>query len=428
MADYKVTVKKKNEAYIIVNSDEPSILLEIQEKFSFMVDGYKFNPRYKAGWWDGRIRLFNAMRKELPAGLYWELKAFCEKSGYELEDNGEFGDTSVSLAEVEKFITDLKLPFKPREYQIKSFLKCIRRGRLLLLSPTASGKSLIIYLLYRWYNVKTLLIVPSITLVNQMESDFFEYGLEEDVHKIYGGQEKYTEENLTISTWHSISKMSPEYFSQFDMIIGDEAHTSKAKEFSNIMAKSEEAKYRFGTTGTLDDTKVNPMVIQGHFGETYRSTSTHEMMERGEAADLTIKVLVLRYPKEDRKIAKGTYQHEIDWICANEKRNKFIKNLVKSLNGNTLMLFRYVEKHGRVLENILSDLDKPKYWISGATDKDEREEIRKIVNTETDCLLQATEKTCGTGMNIPNLRNLLFLLKQKYKHYKISDVPSEFLM
>jgi superfamily II DNA or RNA helicase len=422
---YKVIVKKVDESKIYVDSDEPGVLYELHDHFSFFTEGYKFSPKFKAGFWDGKIKLFHLGKKTLPAGLIGELKKFCESRNYILEDDNSFSEYSVSLYEVEEFIKGLNLPIKPRKYQIKSFIKCIRKGRLTLLSPTSSGKSLIIYMLIRWYNLKTLIIVPTISLVNQMAGDFEEYGYEEEVHKIFGGQEKYSDEMVTVSTWQSIYKMKEqEFFEQYDVVIGDECHLSKALEFSKIMEKLYTTKYRFGTTGTLDDSKVNPLIIQGHFGEVYKSISTAEMMEQGFAATLSIKALVLKYDEADSKAAKGTYQEEIDWICRSEKRNKFIKNLVKSLDGNVLVLFNYVEKHGRVLEEYFNThiTDRDIYWISGVTSADDREEIRKIVNGKEKSILLASIKTSGTGINVPNLNHIVFVSPSKAKVQTLQNI------
>ena len=128
---------------------------------------------------------------------------------------------------------------------------------MLLLSPTASGKSLIIYVILRWLQEsdykRGLLIVPTTSLVEQMYKDFEDYGYDSEqyCHRQYSGKDKHTNKFLTITTWQSIYKNPGEYFEQFDFVLGDEAHQFKAKSLTTIMTQLVNAKYRIGCTGTL---------------------------------------------------------------------------------------------------------------------------------------------------------------------------------
>ena len=85
--------------------------------------------------------------------------------------------------------------FSPRDYQIDGVYDALRHNRKLLISPTASGKSLMIYSVVRYYSdkqQKILLIVPTTSLVEQMYKDFEDYGWDAQsyCHKIYSGREK----------------------------------------------------------------------------------------------------------------------------------------------------------------------------------------------------------------------------------------------
>jgi superfamily II DNA or RNA helicase len=114
--------------------------------------------------------------------------------------------------EADEFITKLKLPHEVRDYQKKAFIYAIRNRRGLLVSPTASGKSLIIYLITRYLKGKTLIIVPTISLVSQMFKDFKDYGLDSEtyMHKITAGADKESNKPIIVSTWQSIYKMPKE--------------------------------------------------------------------------------------------------------------------------------------------------------------------------------------------------------------------------
>lgn len=254
-----IILHKLNESFIKIQC-ERHFAQELHEYFSFRVPGFQFVPAYKNKLWDGYIRLFSLRDATLYAGLIPYVEKFCKERDYTLEiDSGLAVTENFSINEANVFIKTLNLPYEVRDYQLKSFVHAIRNKRMLLVSPTASGKSLILYLIVRWIQEsgykKGLLIVPTISLVHQMFKDFQSYGYNSDnnCHMIYQGQDKNTNKFLTISTWQSIYKNDPEYFHQFDFVLGDEAHQFKAKSLTTIMVNCINASYRIGCTGTLSN-------------------------------------------------------------------------------------------------------------------------------------------------------------------------------
>ena len=413
MAD-NITIEPYNHVHHRIVCDA-SIAMELSEHFTFFVPGYKFMPKYKMGIWDGKIRLFNFTTKLIYCGLAHEIEKFCAERGYDLVNNTEAAD-DFSLNDAKEFIKALNLPFEPRDYQIKSFATAIRERRGLFLSPTASGKSLMIYLIARYLNLKTLIIVPTINLVTQTKKFFEEYGYEEDIHIIYGGQSKTSDALLTITTWQSIFKMPKKWFEQYEVIFGDEAHGAKAKSMVSIMEKTPYIKYKFGFTGTLDDLQTNILVITGLFGQVIKVISTAELMEAGHIAQLKIKAIVLDYPEIVRKMAAAyKYQDEIEFIIKNKHRIEFVRKLALSLDGNTLILFRRVADHGKVIYESLKDSDRNVYYASGETDAEEREMIREIIAEEKNCIFVASEGTFSTGADMPQIHNIIFASPTKSK-------------
>ena len=244
-------IKKINDVYLKIETNQ-AIAQELSDYFTFEVPGAKFMPTVRNRVWDGKIRLFN-QNQTLYYGLLPHVAKFANEREYKFGvDESIEPAENFSLKEAEEFSRSLKLPFTPRDYQLEAFTYAVRNRRGVLLSPTASGKSLIIYLLTRWYGCKTLIIVPTISLVHQMAGDFEDYGYKDEVHKITAGVEKLTEDEVVVSTWQSIYKMPAKYFEQFDLVIGDEAHLFKSKSLTQIMTKLKSCKYRYGLTGTLD--------------------------------------------------------------------------------------------------------------------------------------------------------------------------------
>jgi superfamily II DNA or RNA helicase len=418
---HDLILHKKDEAYIRVTGEQFAIQ-ELSEHFTFFVPGYKFMPAFKNKIWDGKIRLLDTRTGLVYHGLINYIEDFCKTRNYSIAiDPSITGAEEFSVIEAEEFISTLNLPHKVRDYQLKSFVYSIRNKRLLILSPTASGKSLIIYLIIRYLQTKCkkgLLIVPTISLVAQMYKDFEEYGYDssENCHMIYAGKDKDSKKFLNISTWQSIYNQPKKYFEQYDFIIGDEAHQFKAKSLTSILAACVNAKYRIGTTGTLDGTQTHRLVLEGLFGKVYKAVTTSNLIDNNQLSKFKIKCLVLKYPEPTCKLIKGSeYQAEMDFIVRNEARNSFIKNLTLSLEGNTLVLFQYVEKHGKVLFDMIKEKagDRKVFFVFGGTDVDTREAIRAITEKETNAIIIASFGTFSTGVNIRNLHNVIFTSSSK---------------
>lgn len=430
-----ITIQKKNEVFLNIQTD-PSIEMELSEHFQFFVPGYKFMPAYRNRMWDGKIRLFDSRKKTLYCGLHKYLREFCDVRDYKLEviESPQYGALESSLSpDLEGLLSKISLSVNggdiiPRQYQLEGLSHTLSQEKSLLLSPTASGKSLIIYLAIRYYldvfDGNVLLIVPTTSLVEQMYSDFGDYSrkdtwsYEENCHRIYSGREKIgVQQRVIISTWQSIYKLPASWFNSFGMVIGDEAHNFKAKSLTSILEKCTEAKYRIGTTGTLDGTQTHQLVLEGLFGPVYKVTTTKELMDSDDLAQLNIDILILKYKEEYcKQIVKEKYQQELDFIVRYEPRNNFISNLALDQKGNTLILFNYVDKHGKPLHSLLQKKmpdNRKLFYVSGETDVDTRESVREITEKEKDAIIVASIGTFSTGINIRNLHNIIFASPSK---------------
>ena len=394
-----IIIEKKNESTLYVTSRDSGILMELSEYFTFYAPGYKFMPSFRNKQWDGKLRLYNRMNSTIPYGLLNEVLQFSKDRDYQVNLTP---DIENRFSYDEKFIDDLSLygggkQIEARDYQRKAFEFATENGKGILVSPTGSGKSLIIYMLIRYFlqeelDKKVIIVVPTTSLVEQMYKDFADYSsndsdfdVEEDVHRIYSGKEKTFEQSVVITTWQSAIKLPPAWFEQFGCIIGDEAHTFKAKSLTTIMNRLVNAEMRIGTTGTLDGGQVNELTLIGNFGPVYKVTTTQSLIESDTLADLKIKALVLKYSDEVRKaFGKQTYADEISFIAAHEKRNRFITNLALDQTGNTLVLYNLVKKHGEPLFKQIRDRagKRKVFFVSGSVNAEEREKIRSLTEKE----------------------------------------------
>ena len=419
---YKMHISKKNEVYLALSDLTQAQNQELADFFTFEVPNAKFMPMVRNRMWDGKIRLFSPATGEIYVGLLPYIKEYCKSKNvkYIIEEGVE-DDRNVMGTVVRGFIRSLRprskgKSIKVRDYQIEAVRMAISRNRTLILSPTASGKSLIIYALVRYYQMaehRTLILVPTTSLVEQMYTDFEDYGWSSGTYcqKVYQGYTTKIEKDVVISTWQSVYKMPKKYFEQFDCVIGDEAHMFKAKSLTSIMTKLHQCKYRFGFTGTLDGTETHRLVLEGLFGSVEQVVTTKELIDKKTLANLKIKCITLKHPEKRERM---TYAEELDYLVSKDTRNKFILDLCNTISGNTLCLFQLVEKHGKILYDGMKEKENV-YFVYGGTDTDQREKIRGLVEKHKNSTTIASYGTFSTGINIRNIHNIVLASPSKSK-------------
>ena len=426
-----VVIGKANEVFLQINA-EPHIQYELRDHFTFEVEGAKFMPQYRKRNWNGEIHLFDLRTKRIYIGLLDKIISFCNRHDYTYKfvDNEYYGppfeiNEGISYEGVKDYIKSIT-KLKARDYQIEGVCDALKHNRKLLISPTASGKSLMIYAIVRYYvekGQKILLVVPTTSLVEQMYKDFQDYGWNADsyCHRIYAGKEKSNELPVTITTWQSVYKLDRKFFVDYDVVIGDEAHLFKSKSLVSIMTKLEHAKYRYGFTGTLDGTQTHKWVLEGLFGPAYKVTRTDELMKEGHLSKLDIQCLVLKHPPQKFE----TYQDELEYLISHEQRNRFITNLTLDLKGNSLVLYSRVETHGAILYDLINNNkrgDRKVFFVHGGVGADERELIREITEEENNAIIVASYGTFSTGINIRNLHNVIFASPSKSRIRNLQSI------
>ena len=424
MASTSIQLIKINEAFFKVKAEE-FVHKGLADHFTFVAPNYKFHPKYKARLWDGKIRLYNLSTKILYSGLLSKLKQYCVERGYDLQySEDDFPEYKFTPEQADIFAkkANIKLddmPAEVRDYQIAYFHRAIRKRKTLLLCPTGGGKSLIAYLISLYLlgneHKKGIILVPRVQLVSQLVNDWKEYGFDCDqfVHSITAGDVKHTNKPITITTWQSVFKLSPEYFAQFDFVIGDEAHLFTANSLKKVMTAAINAKARIGMSGSLDGTKTHQLMLEGIFGEVYQAVKTKQLIDQGYLAKLNVKCLVLEHNDEIKKYfrtQKVEYRDEMGFLISHEKRTNFISKLAMSLKGNTMIFYQMVDKHGSLIFESLKRLNTNRniYFIHGGVKAEERERIRSLVETDTNAIIVASYGTLSTGSNFKNLHNIIF--------------------
>ena len=426
-----LSISKKNEVHLQVKA-EPHVYYELSDQFTFEVPGAKFSPAYKKKYWDGKIRLFNTQSGEIYIGLLDRVVQFCKdhEYTYDFVESKYYGlpfevNEGISKEGVKDYMTAISR-YQPRSYQIDGVYDALRHNRKLLISPTASGKSLMIYSIVRYFverKQNTLIIVPTTSLVEQMYKDFADYGWDVGsyCHKIYAGRERETDSQVIITTWQSIYKLPRQYFERFSVVIGDEAHQFKSKSLVSIMTKLADAKFRYGFTGTLDGSQTHKLVLEGLFGPSYKIIKTDELMKKGHLAKLDINVLLLKHPPNKFE----NFEEEVQYIITHEKRNRLIRNLALDLKGNTLILFARVEAHGEPLYEMINNNtleERNVFFIHGGVATEDREKVREITEQEDNAIIVASYGTFSTGINIKRLHNIIFASPSKSRIRNLQSI------
>lgn len=422
MEKYDVIINSQDQSYAKVIADF-NIIQEMYDYFSFHVEGYQFNPKYKYGGWDGKIRLMG-LNGDLPFGLIEQVQKFTDSMQYSLYispdvlpkpvmTRPQFDEwlNSKTIYSGDKVIT-------PHWYQSDAVFEGLNHRRRILNLPTSAGKSLIQSLLAKWYcenkSDKILVIVPTTALVYQMINDFVDYRLftNSECHGILAGTAKDSNARIYVSTWQSAVKQPKSWFNQFGMLLTDECHLATGKSIGDIIKKLDQCPWKIGLSGSLRDGKANLLQYIGLFGKVFKPVSTKQLMDEGQISDLKINAMFLEYTPEERKAVKElTYQQEIDWLLTHKKRNQLIIKLALKLSkerGETTVIMFKSLKHGKLLYDALKKLHDKVHYISGETDTDERVALKAVAEADSGLIIIASYGVFSTGISIKRMHNVIY--------------------
>ena len=428
-----IDVTYKNATHMVVKSETPHIVEEISKYFTIIIPDSQFMKRGHRKYWDGKLRLYNKRNSTLYCGLLKNLIEFAKKRKYSLDiDDNLIPADKWKEKDLDEFLRTLSMSMELRDYQKKALITCINKSRCVIESSTGSGKSLVIYSLIRYLaERKVILIVPTLTLISQMRSDFIKYSendnwnFDENVHVITGGADKESDKSVFLSTWQSLYNLEKPYFEQFDSVIVDETHLAHSTSFRHILENSTNADQRFGFTGTLQETQTHVMTILGLLGQVTKVTNTQELQRKKILSNINIDMILLKYPEEMcKRVVELNYDEEIDVILENEKRNELILNLAKRGTGNILILTSHVKKSGMELYDIISKevCQKDVFFIYGDTSSQLREEVRWYAENNDNVVIVATYQVFSTGVNIKNLQTILFAIAGKSKIRNLQSI------
>ena len=447
MAD--ITVTKIDNVWMKVLCKETYMELDIGDRFKFPIKNRKHHPKVKAGVWDGYKKLYNRKTKRMYVGLLLQLLEFCDKNDYsvyvdpDLIPNEEDSIEQEDLEHLVEFINphaDPETPLEPYDDQYEAVSYMLNMNRSVCLSATSSGKSMIIYLAARIYQLmdemqgKHIFIsVPSVDLVEQLYGDFKEYStfqgsnwnVAKHVQKISGDYCKDVSGSIVITTWHSFATLPRYVYDNIGAVIVDECHSASADVLTNILENLPNTDIRHGLTGTLDKTECNESVIQGLLGPAKKIVNAKELIEKGRATPVKVYMTILNHSEQAKKSLEndkskikakgaGRYNLEIEYLNQSRERREFIKNMIASIPGNSVIIFDHVDSYGKELyEEFKAEYDFPTYLNIGEIKKEDRSQIREMMKGHTDAKLFASSGTMKQGISIKNLHNMFIISSSK---------------
>ena len=431
-----LTIQNFNSSFLELKTSEESLIQTISDYFTFEIPSAQFHPAVRSHHWDGKIRLLQK-GKYLYSGLKERLIYFLKQNNYSFQDK-TLNNISEVLEEkqLREFIETIPLPLTLRDYQLNSVLRLLQEQRGLLVSPTASGKSLIFFLLivclFTFFKFKRIVLaVPTISLVQQMFKDFLDYSqkssklqsfFEKNTSLLYSETKKQfsSSSRLIIGTFASLSNLEEEFFSSAEAVLGDECHLLSKNYGKKIFEQSIHSLFRVGCTGTLQDTVLDKWVLEGLFGKPFQLIKTHELIKNQQATPVKVFPLVLHYsPKFIKKISSLDYQEEYETLVSLPKRIEKISSFALELPQNTLILFTRISQQGDLLFSELSKQAKEKnkelIFITGNTEIEEREKAREKAESQSNLILICSYGVFAQGINIKNIHNIIFASPYKTK-------------
>lgn len=375
--------------------------------------GYRFMPKYKAGKWDGKISLFKKMTRTFPYGLFPKVAKYIKKEWVDKVNMTISNEIYWMFGSGNKPEYTYDLAYKPYPYQQEVIESMVKTTKGVAVVATAGGKSLIITYMIR--NIpekysKSLIIVPTLQLVDQFKGDMIEYGIPEDMIGQVNADNKEFDKAIVISTWQSLSNQMDK-LDLFRTVIVDEVHTAQAATISTILESCPNAVYRFGVTGTLPTNKLDEMSVLSYLGPVLKTFTGRDLADLGYVSKCTIKQLWIKYGQNYGK----DYQYIRDNVFLNPKRMSVIRGIAKRSNNSVLILVDRIEKEGVILEKYLKEQlpKKEVVFLSGKDKSDVRDKWRKDMNDRKNIVCIATYPIFQQGVNIPSLREIILASSTK---------------
>jgi len=395
----------------------------LREHFSIANPAYRSNKRFISS----RLYAITPSGK-FEIGLLQNIIDFLEKQHIQYTINSDL-EKLFNVGFKNPIIESLSIPY--RDYQKESILNCLKQGRGVVIIPTAGGKTLVMAGLIKSIreniqdpNALCLVLVPSLQLVEQTSQDFSSYGLR-DVTKWSGNNSPDLNASVIVAGTQILlsEKTDLSILHDVKILIVDETHGLRRGNEINKIFNIIKTNYKFGFTGTMPTSLIDQWNIIGKTGPIVFEQKTQSLKQQNYVSNFKITILKIKHDKIPKFAVNNltpasAYNQEVDFLINHGRRNEIISKLASRLDQNTIIMVDRID-HGISLETNLKDmcqkLKKDVYFIRGSTDIEEREQIRKLMESKNNVIVVAISKIFSTGINIPNLHNIIFASAGKAK-------------
>lgn len=413
----------KDEVNVKLEGLDLSIRKTLSNKFKYEIPGLRYSPSVRLGRWDGKVAFFN-LGGTTYINLLSDILPIVEAQGYdiEIEDlrpykttftfNQVAEDTFAHIAWPDKH-PQAGTPILLRDYQLDIINRFLSNPQCIQEVATGSGKTIMTAVLsasVQSYG-RSIVIVPSKSLVTQTEADYINMGL--DVGVLFGDRKEYNKQH-TICTWQSLNTLLKntksgvgdqtigDFLSDVVCVMVDEAHSAKADALKTLLSGVfSNIPIRWGLTGTIPKEDYAAMSLKCCIGDVVGKLSAKELQEAGHLAQCHVNILQLTDFVEYK-----TYQQELKYLLENAERIKYISTKIEEIRqtGNTLVLIDRVQAGKDIVEQLTDAV-----FVSGTTKAASRKEEYDQVAVSDNKVIVATYGVAAVGINIPRIFNLVLI-------------------
>lgn len=306
--------------------------LELKDLLSYKIDPQQ---TYFSNDWRGGKRSLMSKRGDFPTGLLYLVQEWLKKTSI----NSAVLDTRQRPAALTGHFP-ISMAQIPYQEQFDAAQACFDAHRGIVTAPTGVGKSFIIALIIRRIEVHTLIVVPSLELKRQ---------LTESLADLFN----YTDVGPGKPIWvENVGALDPtKELIGYDCVIIDEFHHSGAKTYRALNKKSwKNVYYRFGLTATpFRSNDSERLLLESVLSEVIYRIEYQTAVKKGYIVPLEAYYVDLPHTDTDGSTFSEVYQ---DLVVENEARNKIIKDLIHSLEGQHVLTLVKEIKHGDWLHTI----------------------------------------------------------------------------
>lgn len=423
------TITISDEVSAIVSGLKQDDIEALYDMYGLYTKNHFFDPRFKLGRWDGKIRFFKSTGKTY-VQLIPEIIEYLYEQGYEIVLDDQRRKHVIPTGTIDKdYFSEHGYVLGDHQVESVNSIICTHNG--IIRVGTGGGKTIITGAICHYYTrlyKKLIVIVPSTDLVIQTRDEIKDFGFSVGV---YYGNKKEVDNEVVVSTWQSLLN-NKQMITMFDAVIVDECHGSKtATQLATLLETTgKDIPIRIGLTGTLPKHDTDLMTVLCNLGPVRVDVSSSYLIDIGWLAKLNMVMLEykedfkeiweeykedneeevkekgLTYTKFKNDVLIPSYDAEKKYLIRNEPRMEYLMEIINEMAdtyGNTFVLVNSVA-FGKKMARFLGDRA-----IFIARDIKDRKQIYDTFSEQDNLIGIATYNLASTGIDIPRIFNFVMV-------------------